>query len=233
MKMRGKKVIAAWMVLLLFGLAACGSQNGESTMPNDVEEQSSVSEQPTESPSENPADDSTEAGAESSDGEEGSKPFREMTVAEKIKTLSVEGCSLSIPCQVKDMGEGLSLGEGLTLSGDTTCELMYEGRWLGSTLFRGLTLETLDFEDMSTGYEDVWIYNFNGGMNVNFEIAGVTPDLTLDDVIELWGEPDIKSEEHLEYYDINEETGKTEATIVLYLFKGDDLMIIYVGLFNR
>lgn len=233
MKMRGKKFLAAWMVLLLFGLAACGSQNGESTMPNDVEEQSSVSEQPTDSPAASPADDSAEAGAESSSGEEGSKTFREMTVAEKIKTFTVEGCSLPIPCQVKDMGEGLSLGEGITLSVNTICKMMYAGRRLGSISFGDVTLETLDFEDMSTGYEDVWIYNFNGDVNVNFEIAGVTQDLTLDEVMELWGEPDFKTEERLAYYDINEETGETEAEISLYLFEGDDLMMIYVGLFNR
>lgn len=184
MKLRGKKILAVWMVLLVFSLTACGKQKDN----------------------------------------ESDQSLRDMKVADKIKTFTLNGCPLSVPCKVKDLPEGMSLGYGYSSMGDgeVLCELRFEGKLLGMVLLPEANIGTDSFVDMSTGYEEEMISYFSNNAVVDFEIASITPDCTLDEVVELWGEPNKSSDSRLSYFDIDEKTGKEVATISLYRYKDDD-----------
>lgn len=213
---RGKKAAGIYLILLILGMTACGSQSDETAALYDGGEETFVTEQPSESPSASPA----QADAGSPGGPEGSEAFRDMTVVEKLKTLTVEGCSLPIPCQVKDMDEGLSLGEGMnmiTRARGAHGDLMYGEKYVGDVSFPDITLETDGLVDMSTGFEDAWIESYSlSDFEGNFEVAGVTFASTPEEIAALWGEPDKKAESTVGYWDYDEQTGEAIAHITFY-----------------
>lgn len=241
MKIRRIRAIPVGIVfLLILCTAGCGSQSEEALQQGDAAEQYAGTELPTEGPVESSSEDLIDVPIENDATEETLKPDREVSVTEIIKTLNVEGCPLPIPCKVEDMGEGLSLGRGVTVDEITTCTLIYQGNEVGSVFMQDVSVATDQLVDMSSGYEEAWITAFSmttygGG---TFEMFGITMDLTMEDVIKLWGEPDIVNGHYITYCDINEETGEriagisfnfndSHGKITSILVVDDELMEIY------
>lgn len=170
MKLRRIQAIALGIILLLLCMTGCGRKSEDAVQQSDIEQYVSA-ELPEESSADRLVDgsagDSLDANAGEPEVESVSKSYSDMTTAEKIKTLTVEGCPLSLPCRVKDMGDGFRLRDG------------------------------------------------------------VTDDSTLEEIVELWGEPAVRSESSLEYYDIIEETGEKRAIIGLHFFQ-DYSMRVYL-----
>lgn len=234
MKQKILQAIVAGMVLLLF-MTGCGGQSKEEIKQGNVVEQDMTVELPVDSladsPIESPMEGTTGTDIREADGE-AAKSYNEMTTAEKIKTLTVEGCPLSLPFQVRDLGDGFSLRDGVSVDDRTTCEIVYKEKDLGFVSMSENLVASDYLTDMSTGYEDALIDTIDLSVllySVNFEIAGVTADSTLEEIVELWGEPDRRTEDFFRYYDINEETGEELAVIRLH-FLQDQLLGVYLRL---
>lgn len=150
----------------------------------------------------------------------GSQSAGEATVSERMKTLTVEGCPLPVPCQVGDIGDGLSLGNGSSTAGRTVCNLMYNGNKIGDLNLDGELVSADERVDMSEGYEDAWIMVFSmNSSSGNFVMSGVTFDSTMQEIINLWGEADSKTDTLLTY---TETDSGTEKTIARVLFQFDE-----------
>lgn len=222
MKQKGIQAIAAGMVLLLL-MTGCGSQSKEAVQQSDDTEQYVSTELPEEGSSDSSVEslvnDSKDSTDEETQSEDISVSISEMSVAERIKTLTVEGAPLTLPCKVEDMEDGFSLGEGVTApTGTTLCKLFYNGKEVGKVDLPEVTVATDHFVDMSTGYEGEWVNTYTTHTDQGyFEILGITPESTMEDVINLWGDPDTKTDMQLKYRDINPDTGESIA-FILYLF---------------
>lgn len=220
MKLRRNQAIAIGIIFLLLCMTGCGRESADTVQQSDTEQYVSTElpeekESPAENPVESPAEDSAEVETGEAEDESALKSYSEMTTAEKIKTLTVEGSPLPLPCKVEDMGEGLNLGKGVTTPRDTTiCDLLYNGKKVGVVFLSEVSVATDHLVDMSTGYEDAWIDTYKVDIDQgDFEILGITLESTMEDVISLWGDPDIKTETYLEYQDINKDTGESIADI--------------------
>lgn len=236
MKQKGIRAITTGMTLLFLCMTGCGSQSEEATKQGNVIEQDPITELPTESlvdsPTESPVEGMTETDHGETKDKAVEKSYSEMTTAEKMKTLIVEGCSLPIPCKVEDMGDGLSLGDGITLIGGTICDLVYNGKEVGDVTMSEVSLVSDGFEDMSTGYENEWINIFS--MNTfsgDFSIAGITAASTLEEIIYLWGEPDARDESDdktatIIYYRDYDVSTEDESAYISFTFFEDYMAIV-------
>lgn len=218
MKLRRIQAISLGIILLLLCITGCGRKSEDTVQQSDTEQYVST-ELPEEGSADNAVESSEEDSVQTTDEETQSEDIsvsiNEMSVEERIKALTVEGAPLTLPCKVEDMEDGFSLGEGVTTpTGTTRCDLLYNGKEVGDVNLPEVTVATDHFVDMSTGYEDAWMntysmYTYQG----DFEILGITTTSTMEDIINLWGDPDTKTDMQLKYRDINPDTGESLAFI--------------------
>lgn len=135
------------------------------------------------------------------------KSPKDMTTAEKLQYLSIEGQQIGLPCKVGDLSGGLALGDGVTIEDErnsgtvTICSFEYDGVEKGSVYVDDCYVGS-GLVDMGTGYEDKSISRILS-YNLEFEILGVTEKSSMDDIISAWGEPPYKEGGTIEYYDVD------------------------------
>lgn len=158
------------------------------------------------------------------------KPISEMTTAEKLTHLTIEGQSVGLPCKVGDLSGGLALGNGIQLitAPDTAaaCQLQYAGEQVGTVFVTDCPLGS-GKTDMSKGYDDKWIYcisraNTFGPSDGQFDLLGVTYDSTMKDVIKRLGEPAYKDETSLVYMDSGVDPEQEENCDQISLYFNED-----------
>lgn len=165
------------------------------------------------------------------------KTPKEMTTAEKLQYLSIEGQQIGLPCKVSDLTGGLALGNGVTIENEknnvtvTICFLEHDGLNKGKAFVDDCDVGP-ELVDMSSGYEDKWIYNILSH-EFKFEILGVTDKSSMDDIISEWGEPPYKKTDEeggvIEYYDagVNPEIDQ-EYDYISFGFDDDGSLLLCI-----
>lgn len=171
------------------------------------------------------------SGCSKKTAEEGlEKPVSEMTTAEKLTYLTIQGQNIGLPCKVGDLTGGLELGNGIPLATapDTAaaCQFRYLGEQIGTVFIDACPLGS-GKTDMSEGYEDKWIYCISraytfGSSDGQFELLGVTYDSTMKDVIKQWGEPAYRDETSLVYMDSGVDPEQEENCDQISLYFQED-----------
>lgn len=131
------------------------------------------------------------------------KDPQKLTTGEKLECLEIDGKAFPIPCKVGDMGKGFKIGYGLGHDeGFAIADLTYNNQEIGKVYLADCNTGKI-VVDMSTGYEDKWIYciYLDNPDAVDFDLLGVTFSATYDDIVETYGTPTIDARASLTYAD--------------------------------
>lgn len=136
-------------------------------------------------------EDSEEAGTGTEEKTPGAeKSPAEMTAAEKMQFLTIEGVPLPIPCKVGDLDDRFSLENGLAWKDYYTVRFFCQGKWIGNIYIEGLDMKNTSWKDglidMSSGYEDGTITGLNLSHG-SYELPGISSSSTREELVALWG----------------------------------------------
>lgn len=131
------------------------------------------------------------------------KDPRELTTGEKLEYFELDGKEFPIPCKVGDMGKEFKLANGIGHDeGFAIAGLTYNGQEIGKVYLADCNIGD-GLIDMSTGYEDKWIYciHLDKPDAVDFDLLGVTFSATYDDIVDTYGTPTADTRASLTYAD--------------------------------
>lgn len=208
------------MAVIMLGLAGCRNTEVDVTTTNDTNESSIVASEEATSTTEN--------------------AIGEMTIAERLQYLTIEGQEVGLPCRVGELNGKLRVGSGSTIiledEGYTyinnVCDLIYDDIEIGHVYIDCPPIGD-ELVDMSSGYENKYIYQFEMWIapigiedKMDFEILGITEESTKEDIYNIFGDPTYESEGNMSYYDVDVDTQQPpyEYNHIYFNFDADGTM---------
>lgn len=220
-----KPISVLLAAVLAYGLCGCAKE--ESSAPTSDEQSTSQSLE------ESVAQNETESVSD------GNAVF---DLDKAVKSITVFGQEVSLPCTINDFGEGFSLKEEnmATVGEFTSSGLLYQGKSIGTATFEdyggdlnsvsiiGLILGFIATDHGATGELREKLYEQRGWYSglIETEIAGLSFDSTLSDAEKIFGAP-VKNED--DSVTFKAETDTVYMTVDFYCGKVNYIWISLKG----
>ncbi len=177
-----KPISALLAAVMLCGLTGCAKEEGSVQ----------ISDEPSISQSSSDIQSQTESEAD-------------LDLDEVVKSITVFGREVSLPCTIGDFGEDFSLKEEnmTTVGGFTSCDLLYQGKAIGTATFEdngdpdsaqiiGLFLGFIATDHGATDELREMLYEKRGWYSdpIEAEVAGLSFDSGISDAEKLLGAPE-------------------------------------------
>lgn len=191
---RLKKPISALLAaVMLCGLTGCANEEGSVRTGDEIDTSRSSEESDAQSQTESEAD---------------------FDLDDAVKSITVFGREVSLPCTIGDFGEDFSLKEEnmATVGGFTSCGLLYQGKTIGTATFEdtddldsaqisGLIMGFIATDHGVTDELRELLYEKRGRYSdpIEAEIAGLSFDSDISDAEKLFGAPENTEDDSVEY----------------------------------
>ncbi len=165
-------------------------------------------------------------------GEETSTQSGELTREELLfGDVWLCGEKINFPCKVKDLPEGIELGKGvvITTENDGNCasiELLKNGEKVAKIMIYGVDKEPGGYYDFSKGYEEYSIHQLLD-VDGHIEARGISKENSKQDIINMFGEPDLIKEDVYMYYWLDEDKKSyVYFNLLYYEKKGTEIVFV-------